>query len=290
MTSQAQSRTPFLVAAAAALMLAGTATACAAKVEQKAPEEAKTEQLGRAEGKARHFRGPVARVIETVKLHGNLDADQQATVDTIQSELEEDREGRRELHEKLKTSAIGLIRSGSAQDPEFDRSVKEAVAAIEERIQKGTDALEELHAILRPEQRKSVAAAMRVKIAERYGQAKNDKRHEGTFKKFASHLVLSQLQVEQLKTIKQELLSDKEQLRPSREEVLSLVDAFEGEDFSTALGEFHAKKSKILQAHVRKAGQRTDSVLAVFTPQQRELIADLILEGPAKVLGTPRQE
>ena len=68
------------MAATAAMVLAGTATACAAKVEQKAPEEAKTEELGRAEGKARHFRGPVARVIETVKLHGNLDADQKATV------------------------------------------------------------------------------------------------------------------------------------------------------------------------------------------------------------------
>lgn len=279
-----------LMAAAASLMLASTATACAAKVEQKAPSEANTEELGRADAKARHFRGPVARVIETVKLNGNLDADQKATVDTIQTELEADHEGRRELHEKLKTSAIDLIRSGSAQTPEFERSVKEAVAAIEERIQQGTDALEEIHAILRPEQRKSVAAAMRVKIEERYGRAKDDKRHEGTFKKFASHLVLSQLQVEQLKTIKQELLSDKEQLRPSREEMLALVDAFEGENFSTELDAFHVKKSKILQAHVRKAGQRTDSVLAVFTRQQRELIADLVLEGPAKVLGAPREE
>lgn len=289
MTSQAQSRTrSLLTAAAASFLLFGATTACAAKVDQKAPEETKTAEL--APAKARHFRGPVARVIDTVKLHGNLDADQKATIDTIQNELEQDREGRRELHEKLKTSAIDLIRSGNTRTAEFDRSVKEAVGAIEQRIQQGTDALEEIHAILRPEQRKAIAAAMRVQVEERYGRAKDDKRHEGTFKKFTSHLVLSQLQLDQLKTIKKELLSDKEQLRPSREEVLALVDAFEGENFATALDTFRAKKSRILQAKVRKASERTDSVLNVFTPEQRALIADLILEGPAKVLGTPPAE
>jgi hypothetical protein len=258
-------------------------------VDQKAPEETKAEELAPAQKRARHFRGPVARVMETVKLHGNLDQTQTDTLLTIESELQADRESHRALHDKLKTSAIEIIRSGDTSSPEFERSVKLAVGAIEERIQKGVDALKEVHVMLRPEQRKAVAAQMRIQVAERYGKARGQQRHEGKFKKFASHLVLSQLQVDQLKTIKDELLSDKDRLKPTREEVLALVDAFEGESFSAALDGFHAKKSRILQAHVKKAGQRTDSVLQVFTKEQRELIADLILEGPAKVLGAEHE-
>ena len=64
----------------------------------------------------------------------------------------------------------------------------------------------------------------------------------------------------------------------------ALVDAFEGDDFGAALDALHAEKAEFLRAHVARAGDRTDTVLAIFTPEQRDLLADLILEGPTKVL------
>jgi hypothetical protein len=40
----------------------------------------------------------------------------------------------------------------------------------------------------------------------------------------------------------------------------------------------------VLRARVATAGKRTDSVLSIFTREQRQILADLILEGPHKLL------
>jgi hypothetical protein len=84
--------------------------------------------------------------------------------------------------------------------------------------------------------------------------------------------------------IKKELVGDGQKLRPSRDELDALVDAFEGDDFRTALDTLHERKAKLLRAHVGRVGDRTDTVLSIFTPEQRDLLADLILDGPSKVL------
>jgi Spy/CpxP family protein refolding chaperone len=226
----------------------------------------------------------VAVVLDTARQHGNLTADQAESLDTIARELELDRESRRGLHEKLRRSAIAVVRSGSADSTEFDQSVSEAVRAVEERVQRSTDALEEIHALLAPEQRSAVAVALRVHLEQKLGEREGTKRQRDGFKRFASHLMLSKLQLDQLETIKRELIGERQQLHPSPEELFALVDAFEGEDFGPALDAFRAKKGVVLRARVASAGKRTDSVLSIFTREQRELLADLILDGPRKVL------
>jgi hypothetical protein len=273
-----------LVTFGAMLAIAGAAAACTAKVEQKAPstEQPVAEELKTQRG--RHLHGPVKVVIEATRAVGNLTPEQAETLDTIQSELLADSENRKALHERLRTSAVAVVRAGTTNGAEFDRSVGEAVKALEERMTKHADALEEIHGMLTPEQRSDVADALRIRIDEKFGKKRDEKRHAKTFQRFASHLVLSKLQIEQLTTIKKELIGEKRELRPSREELTTLVDAFEGEDFRTALNDLREKKTKILRSKVADAGKRTDSVLSVFTREQRELLADLILEGPAKVL------
>jgi Spy/CpxP family protein refolding chaperone len=267
-----------LAVVAGAVALVGAA-ACAAQVDQDAPQPEVT-----AKEHHRH-RSPVKVVIDATLLHGDLTLEQEQTIDTIAAELEERRQSWRGLHDKLKSSAVDVVRSGSADSEAFDRSVAEAVDAVEEYVQQSSDALEEIHAILEPDQRASVAEALRARIDEKFGPkpAKEKHRRDG-FKRFVSHLALSSLQVDQLMAIKKELIGDKRELRPDREELYALVDAFEGDHFRAALDEFHAKKSKILRARVARAGERTDTVLSIFTPEQRELLADLILEGPRKVL------
>jgi Spy/CpxP family protein refolding chaperone len=287
MKSQAQGpvRRLRVLAAAGCVAIVGAA-ACAAKVDQQAPRDELTAKELTRHG-ARHFRGPVSVVIEAAHEHGKLSADQAQALATIARELEADRAGRRQLREQLRSSAVAVVRAGGAGSAHFERSVGEAVLAVEERVRRNTDALEEIHATLRPEQRAAVAAALRARIVKKLGEGgarEGEQRRRDGFRRFASHLMLSKLQLAQLETIKHELLGEKQQLHPSREELFSLVDAFEGDGFGSALDTLRGKKTAILRSRIANAGQRTDTVLSIFTPEQRELLADLILQGPRKVL------
>src|SRR5690606_24735378 len=101
---------------------------------------------------------------------------------------------------------------------------------------------------------------------------------------FTSQLMLSTLQVYKLKSIKKELADENHRLRPTSEELHALVTAFEGHDFSKALHDFHAERSRIIRARLTRASSRTDDVLGVFTSEQREILADIIEHGPKKML------
>lgn len=285
MKSQAQGRArrASLTVLLGALAVAGAA-GCAAKVDEKAGDPEPRAQQLRAQH-TRHFRGPVAVVIDAVKQHADPSAEQLEALDTIASEARGDCESRRALHARLKSSAVAVLRSGSASSEGFEQAVDEAVRAVEERVQRSMDALEEIHGVLEPEQRKAVAEALRAHIAEKFGRDRRDdpRQREGV-RRFASYLMLSSLQLDKLALVKKELLGERQELHPSREELLELVDAFEGEDFRAALLAFREKKSQLLRERVARAGERTDAVLSIFTPPQRELLADLILEGPRKVL------
>lgn len=279
----------------AGALAASAAVACAAQVDQKAPEpEVPAQEAARAE--RHHFHGPVAVVIETAKAQAQLTATQRATLDTIAEDLKLDRADRIKLRERLRASAVNVIRSGVTDSKEFESSVSEATRAFEERLDQHLAALEEVHATLTPEQRKTVAAALRTRIDEKYGAKDAAARGERGVKRFTKELMLSKLQVDKLKTLRKELFGEKQQLRPSREELHELVNAFEGDDFRTALNSFRAKKAVVIRSHAASAGKRADSVLTIFTPEQREILADLILHGPRKVLlgdapaETPTQE
>jgi len=272
------------------LVLAGAA-ACATTVDDRAQQQDEIAAKELSAGHGRHFRGPVNVVIEAARAHGNLSAEQERTLTAIARELEEDRESRRELGEKLRTSAVAIVRSGTADSTEFDQSVEQAVGAVEARMQRSADALEEIHGTLDTEQRAAVAAALRIQIDERLARKHGDRKHRSGFKRFTEHLMLSPVQIEKLKAMKKELLGEKERLRPSREELLQLVAAFEGDDFRAALNAFRTKKAAVLRDRLADAGERTDTVLSLLTPAQRELLADLIKDGPSRVmLGDQRHE
>jgi len=225
-------------------------------------------------------------VIDAARDYGDLTTEQQERLDVIALEVEENRESWRALHDKFKNSAVSVVRAGSTDSEEFNQAITEAVQAVEEHVARGSNALEEIHGILEPDQRASVAEALRAHIDEKFGRPKQERdlREQDGFKRFAAHLMLTTFQVDQLMAVKKELVGNTRGLRPTREELYALVDAFEGEDFRAALDAFHAKKQRIFKNRIASAGEKTDTVLAIFTPEQRDLIADLILEGPRKVL------
>lgn len=260
--------------------------ACTARVADNTPQQA--DAPAKTTEAARHLHHPVGVVIDAARSAGNLDAAQAQRLDTIAGELKADSAGRRALREKLRTSVAAVVRSGTADTKAFDRSVSAAVDAFQSRADQSVAALEEIHDILTPAQRAAVAANLRDRVNQRFSERRQgDARHGKGFARAVSALALSALQVQQLQAIKKELLGERKQLRPSRAELLSLVDAFEGEDFSAALETFRGKKMAILRERVAHAGARTDTVLSIFTPQQRDLLADLVVKGPGEVLLGP---
>jgi hypothetical protein len=284
MKSQAPHRHPLRRAAVifGAVALVGVA-ACASQVDAPpAPVEVQTQSH-------RHYKSPVTVLIDTVRLHGDLSAEQAELLDIISAELDESRDGKKALHDALRLTAVDVVRAGNADAPEFAEAVAQALSAIEAHVESNSDAVEEIHAMLEPDQRTMVAAALRARLDEKFGRARAEdtaqvaRRRDGVGR-FVTHLALSTFQVDQLMAIKKELVGDGQKLRPSRDELGALVDAFEGDDFRTALDALHERKAKLLRAHVARVGDRTDTVLSIFTPEQRDLLADLILDGPSKVL------
>jgi Spy/CpxP family protein refolding chaperone len=285
MRSQAGRRARRVLAFSAAAVLFGV-VACAARVDDPAQKQ-DIPAKALAAHSARHLHGPVSAVLRASRTHGQLTASQERRLSTIESELQVDRSGRRAMHRELRASAAAVVRSGTADSRVFNKSVDEAVRVFKQRADATESALEELHAILKPDQRKAVAAALRARIDEKYGH-RHRGRHHG-FGRLASYLMLSQRQVDELESMKKQLFGEKKHLRPSRAELLALVDAFKGDNFDSALEAFRADKLAILRDRVAQAGQRTDTLLAIFTPEQRDLLADLILQGPEKVLlGAPQ--
>ena len=278
MKSRAQGPFRRLVVVFGTVALVGAA-ACAAQVdEQPSRVEVKAEEQ-------RRHKSPVTVVIEAARSHGDLRVEQARIIDDIAAEMEEGSESRRVLRDRLRVSAVDVVRAGTADSKAFDEAVDEAMDAIEAHIALRSDMAEEIHALLDADQRSAVADALHAYIDRKRGPKpqRRERKSEG-LSGFVAQLALSTLQVDQLMAIKKELVGDGQRLRPSSDELHAIVDAFEGDDFRAALDALHADKAELLRAHVARASDRTDTVLAIFTPEQRDLLADLILEGPTKLL------
>lgn len=271
-----------------AVALAGTA-ACASGEEPREEEVAAQER--RAEAR-QAWRAPGTVVLDVVREEVTLRADQEAELQALAAEYEGEGEGFRALHADLRVAAADAVRAGRADREELDRAVAEGLLAVEERIQHMLDGIEDLHAILDADQRAAVADALRERLDE--AAARREERRaerraarasgEDGFGRFASYLVLSRTQVDKLMTLRKELVGEDRRVAPSREELDGLIDAFESDDVRPALDAMHETKSRMLRMRVARASDKADAVLSIFTESQRELLADLIVEGPEKML------
>jgi hypothetical protein len=246
--------------------------ACTAEVDEKP----KVEQLQERS----HHRGPVTHVIEAARAHGSLTAEQVAAIDAIEARVDIAKEDKAAIKDKLRTAASTVVRSGTADSEQFDEAVDVAMTAVEERIALVSESLAEIHGMLDADQRAAVADALRTRIAERYEARKQRRAHRKGLSKLASRLMLDADQQEKLKAMKKELLSDRKRLRPSREELESLIDAFEGDDFVAAMDTFHAEKLALLRTRVADAGAHADTMLSLLDDKQRKALAELIELGP----------
>ena len=138
----------------------------------------------------------------------------------------------------------------------------------------------------KPDQRTTVATALRARIDEKLGEGETDgQRHREGFKRVAAQLMLSAFQVEKLKAMKKELLRRQAAPAPEPRRAGRAGGRLRGRRLPHRPRRLPRQRSpRILRdqvAHSRQAHrQRAVSAHA----QQRDLLADLIKDGPYKVL------
>jgi len=224
--------------------------------------------------------GPVQVVVEAALERGELTTEQHAAIISIRDRFDAERRDRRETKERLRASASDIVRSGTADSDQFDGAVDEALDAIEQRMRITSKALYEVHELLQEEQRSEVASALRSRIAERFERRAKRAEKRERFKKVVGYLMLTDVQVAGLKKVREEVLGDRKDLRPSREELEALVDAFERDDFGAAMESFQTAKLKLVRGRVAHLAAHADTALSMLTDQQRDLLAELIEVGP----------
>src|SRR5262245_58275385 len=146
MTPMTRARRVFLTIAAAvgAAALMGAA-ACASRVADSEPKPER-----------QRYEGPVTTVIDAAIEHGDLSAEQETAVEASRERMSADSDAKRELRQRMRSAAGKMVRGGAADPEELSRAVDEATAAIEERMELGTSALKEVHAMLDADQRGAV--------------------------------------------------------------------------------------------------------------------------------------
>lgn len=255
-----------------ALALAATASATSLAACNTGPEEEPTvEEVGR------HQHGVVNAVIDTALARAELTSAQLDAVTALQAEVATHREARKGLRDEMRLAASSVVRSGTADTAQFQAMVDKAAAAIEEHVQRSAEAVKEVHAMLSPDQRAAVAEGLRLRVDQKWGKARRDRR-DG-MKTFAEELMLNPEQVAALEKIKNDLVGQSKQLKPSADELYDLIDAFETDEFGAALDAFHAEKAPILRGRLATAGDHADTVLGLLEAEQRDALADIIEHG-----------
>jgi hypothetical protein len=290
MKSRAQLRFARLLVVAAGAAALATTAACASGGDEPEPREEPTEGQAQQEMRAT----PLETIIDAAREDAVLTASQEDELDALLDEAAGERESFRALRAEIRRVAVDVVRADTADAATRERLVAEAVRAVEERVRRSLDALEAVHAVLTPEQRAAVAGNLRVRLEEHVEErleARRERRREHAkareadgLRRLAAYLLLSPEQVEELQAIQKEMLAEKKRLRPRAEELHALIDAFEGEHFGEALDALHEEKSRILRVRFARASDKAGTVLGILTAAQRELLADLILEGPSKLL------
>ena len=257
-----------------ALILAGgvAATSLPACDSGPAEEAAPVQQV------RQHSHGsPVMAVVDTALERASLDESQQAAVQEITARFRDLHDTRDAFREEMRASIGSIVRSGTTDSAEFDAMVEKAAKAIEERVAVGAEAVEEIHGLLRADQRAAVAEGLRERIDERWGKARRE-RHEA-FEEIAEELVLSDEQVAALEKVRDQLRGHGKELRPSAEELYDLVDAFETETFAETLDAFHAEKAPLLREKIATASSHADVALGILDADQRDVLAEIIEQG-----------
>lgn len=264
---------PYVLVAALGLASALGVAACANRVDSTEPPVQIERQA---------WQGPVSVLVEAALDHGELTAEQQAAIAAIGDRVEISKESKRAMKDRMRASVSDIVRDGTVDSEKFEAVIDDAMSAVEERMRITADAVGEIHSLLDAEQRAVVADALREHIAARYEKKAKRAEKRGHFKKVAAHLMLTGVQLDELKKVKNELISEKKGLRPSRAELEALVDAFEGDDFRAAVDTFHEGKLKIMRERVVRVAEHGDTALSLLTDEQRDVLAELIELGPER--------
>ncbi len=239
---------------------------------------------------AEDHRTPAVVVFDAALSETQLTAAQRIAVTAIADRFEADRSDKTELKRELRASAGDIVRVGTTDSEQFEAAIELAVQALEARIRLTANAVADVHALLDAEQRSAVAATLREHVAERLAAYARRTRNRERFKRVSVHLMLTGVQLDDLREVRKALVKNRKRLHPTREQIDALVDAFEREDFVAVSDAFHAERLSVMREHLAQFGSHADSALSLLRAEQRALLADLIELGPEAVGLTERKE
>lgn len=279
------SRTIWTLVAATGMVAAVEIAACGTHDDVQQEQALELQQVETQ----RQWRGPIGVAVEVALTKTAVSEPQAIALRHIGESARFDAVKRDQIRDGLSSAAIEIVRIGNTDTEQFEAAVSRASSIIEEHLLETNRAFKEIHTILEPGQRVELAAVFRDRINERFRRFEGEHgelHRRSAFKRFAKHMALTAAQVLQLERLRDMLRdeNERERLHPTREQLLALVDAFEGDSFAGAVDAFHAEKIKIMRKRVASVGEHTNWVLSIFSDGQRVVLADLIDRGPMKVL------
>ncbi|MEM1031444.1 MAG: Spy/CpxP family protein refolding chaperone [Myxococcota bacterium] len=266
-----------LLAATVAFFTATGFVACAS--DEGNDDDVSADEARRQQRDA--FRAVVDASLEAA----DLTTAQREELDAIRERVRRDPAARARDRQAMREVVSDIVRDGTAQTERFETALERVAETIETRIAESRAAMVDVHELLAPEQRRAVADVLRARVDERWGKPRRE-RHQG-FTGLMEDLALTPDQVAELERLRDRLMGQSKQLKPTAEEVYDLIDAFETDAFAPALDAFWSERAPLLRERLAQAGEQTDALLSVFEEDQRDLLADIIEEGTGVLKAPP---
>jgi Spy/CpxP family protein refolding chaperone len=206
-----------------------------------------------------------------------LPADKKASVDKIEASLkpEADDSSKGEM-KALHTELLAQVKAGKIDQTKLDPHLAALEKDVQAKQDKEAAALNDLHALLDPAQRKALAAEVRTKNEQRdarmakFEPSKDDwakRRLEYTTKA----LTLDDAQQKKVQAIIEKKDNEQASVRPEmKKQMDALVTAFEADTFDAKKQEAFTAPAKRARAGAAKEVSFLSQLVPVLTPEQRE--------------------
>ena len=284
--------------AAATILPAPTAAAAAATSAEAPPPVHRKHHPGG---------GMVVMFMDGLDLLG-LKPEQKAAIERIESDLDKLGDALKEPRARLEQDIADGVVAGKFDHTKTDADItalSSAVAAIEPSVQ---DALNRLHKVLDPEQRKKLVATMREKtktlaehsasgapehgtsvVVEHDAQGPDAHKHggpsmsDGSLSSLGYVFALTREQTERLPSspeaqVKAEQAAMKTKREAAEKHVAAVVAAFEGDPFDAKKAGVGAQAADTVKATAAQRLQVIETIVAVLTPEQRGKFAEHLKE------------
>ncbi len=243
--------------------------------------------------------GPVGMLLaaaDDLKLEG----EQQAKLDAVEAKMRGDASGAMKEMRDYQNTVMEGVRAGKIETDKLAPMYESMDRSMKARMEKQVEALDGLYAALTPEQRKTVVAAVRKRMADRAERTPKDRpekpepkaRAKNKLERMTKDLSLDDAQQKKLEPLLvKEVIPEKNKAdarAESEKRTTALLDAFEKDGFDAkkldlSMGPDPKKMRERMDARIALMNQIT----AILKPEQREKLATTMRRGRGGRLQNP---